>query len=428
MAKQPALQPTKSHSFWAIADQGIASAGNFATSLFLARALPPAEFGTFVLLNSACLVAFGLQGNLIVSPLVVLGASGPTTRISSYLTAALLFTVALSPVSALFVLPAAASLHCFETGVLALVYLVAWQLQESARRALLSSFRYADAIWGDAISYLGQAVLVSLLWIKKSASLDVAFAMMAATSVVAAALQSWQSGLAPASLSDVRDTGIRFWALGKWLGVVSLLTLGQGPIFPWLLNWFHGRGTAADFQAAMNVCGLVNPVINSIPAIVMPAAAAFLLTSENRSRRRFLEFGMKYVIQMEILLAPVFIVIAFWPQTVLAMFYGRHSVYVHQALALRIGAVVFIVTVPMTIFGAMFTGAGKTKDSVKMNGVGTFASLLVGPFFIYAGGAVGAMCAETATRLARVIWAARFMTPHATADETDDLEHANCRV
>jgi O-antigen/teichoic acid export membrane protein len=427
VAKQTSPQPTKSHSFWAIADQGIASAGNFATSLFLARALPPAEFGTFVLLNSACLVAFGLQGNLIVSPLVVLGASGSATRISSYLTAALLFTLALVPISALFVLPAAASLHRVETGGLALVYLVAWQLQEATRRALLSSFRYADAIWGDAVSYLGQAALIALLWLYKSASLDVAFAMMAATSVVAAAVQSWQARLAPASLSDVRNTGIRFWALGKWLGVVSLLTLGQGPIFPWFLNWFHGRSAAADFQAAMNVCGLVNPVINSIPAIVIPAAAAFLLTDENQSRKKFFEFGMKHIIQMEILLAPVFIVIGFWPQTVLAMFYGKHSVYVHQALALRIGALVFILTVPMTVFGAMFTGAERTKDSVKMNGIGTFASLLFGPFFIYAGGAVGAMCAEIATRLARVIWAARFITPNVTVSPTD-LERMNCRA
>ena len=66
-----------SNSFWAIADQGIASAGNFATTLLLARALAPAEFGTFVLLNSACLVVLGFQGNLVSTPLVVLGASEP---------------------------------------------------------------------------------------------------------------------------------------------------------------------------------------------------------------------------------------------------------------------------------------------------------------------------------------------------------------
>src|SRR5579863_8038325 len=398
-------------SFWAIADQGIASAGNFATALFLARALPPIEFGTFVLLNSACLVAFGLQGNLIVSPLVVLGASESKTRISSYLTSALLFTLALTPVSALLVLPAAASLHRIATGTLALLYLVAWQLQEGTRRALLSRFRYRDAILGDAVSYLGQAALIALLWAHRSASLERAFALMAATSLIAAALQSWQVRLAYTQWTDVCETGVRFWELGKWLGVVSLLTIGQGPIFPWLLNWFHGRGAAAGFQAAMNVCGLVNPIINSIPAIVMPVAAALLLTNESRSRRKLFKFGMKYVMQMEILLAPVFIILGLWPQAVLTMFYGRHSVYVNQAQTLRIGAIVFIVTVPMTVFGAVFTGAGKTKDNVKMNGIGTFISVLLGPVFIYVGGAVGAMWAETATRLARVIWATGFLTP-----------------
>jgi len=410
----------KSGSFWAIADQGIASAGNFVTSLLLARSLAPAEFGTFVLLNSACLVVLGFQGNLIVSPLVVLGASGSVGRTRSYLTVALVFTLALLPVTALVVLPAAVSLHRVITGIFALIYVLSWQLQETPRRALLSAFRYRDAIWGDAISFLGQALLVSLLVIRKHVTLDEAFVLMAATSLIAAALQSWQVRLTRTSWAEIRDCGVQFWALGKWLAIVSLMTAGQGPLFPWLLSWFHGREAAARFQAVINVWGLTSPVINSIPAMVMPATAAFLVAKDNRTRKTLLAFGMRYVVQLELILAPLFLAVALWPQLALTLFYGRSSVYVTQTLALRIGVIVFMITVPMTVFGAVLTGAGKTKGNVTMNGAGTLASLLSAPPLIFAGGIVGAMGAEIITRAVRVLWAIRLLGPNSAAGRVDE--------
>ncbi len=400
----------KSDSFWAITDQGIASAGNFATSLLLARALSPDEFGTYVLLSSACLIALGLQGNLVISPLIVLGASGPAARTRTYLTVALMFTLSLLPMSAAIVLLPAAGLRRMETGILALIFVLAWQLQEATRRALMSGFRYAGATWGDAISYVGQALLVGILVALKRATLDAALVLMAFTSLLAAAVQSWQVRLAPTTWAELRDFGSQFWALGRWLAVVSLFTIGQGPLFPWLLNWFHGRTATAGFQAAMNVWGLSNPVINAIPAIVMPATAAYLLNLENHSRKALFGFGMRYVVKLELVLAPLFIIVGLWPRSVLICFYGRNSVYDSQTLALRVGVMVFMLTVPMTVFGAILTGAGRTKSNVTMNGVGTLASLLSAPFLIGAGGSTGAMCAELATRAARVIWAIRILT------------------
>jgi len=423
----PALQRfMKNGSSWAIADQGIASAGNFATTLLLARGVPPAEYGTFVLLVSVCLVVFGFQGNLVVSPLVVLGASGTPGQTRSYLTAALVFTLALLPVSALIVLPAAISLHRVVTGIFALIYVVSWQLQETPRRALLSAFRYKDALWGDAISYLGQALLVGLLVIRKGATLNQAFALMAATSLVAAALQSWQARLAPTSWSILRDCGIKFWALGKWLVVVSILSIAEGPLSPWMLNWFRGRESAASFQAVMNVWGLANPILNSVSAIVIPATAAYLLTRENRTGKALIRLGMKYSLEFELILVPVFIVIALWPRAVLALFYGTNSVYAAQTLALRIGVIATIIYVPMTIFGAVLTGAGRTKTNASMHGAGAAASLVSSPPLIFLGGAAGAMLVEVVSRSARLVWAIRFLRSTSAAFLGDQKEVQDC--
>ncbi len=106
--------------------------------------------------------------------------------------------------------------------MLALIYVLAWQLQDTSRRALVSGFRYKDALWGDVISYLGQALLVGFLYLNKYTSLNRALTLMAITSLVAATLQSSQVGLARTTWNELRDSAIRFWSLGKWLAVVSL--------------------------------------------------------------------------------------------------------------------------------------------------------------------------------------------------------------
>ena len=134
---------------------------------------------------------------------------------------------------------------------------------------------------------------------------------MAITSLVAVALQSWQVQLTPITWNELRNCGLQFWKLGKWLALVSLLSVAEGPISPWLLNWFHGRESAAQLQAVMNVLGLANPVVGSIPPVVIPATAAFLLLKENWKTRGN-DRLQKYSEQFLLILAPVLIVPAFF--------------------------------------------------------------------------------------------------------------------
>jgi len=397
----------------------VASAGNFFIALLLARKLSPADFGTFVLINAACLIVYGFHSNLIVSPLVVLGASASASKTQIYPTVALVLTLALLPVSALVVFSASAALHQEVTGLLAVIYVLAWQLQETTRRSLLSRLRYKDAIWGDSISYLGQAFIVGLLTLCTETTLNTTFAVMAATSLAAAALQAWQGKLVPMTWTQLRDCGTEFWTLGKWMVVVSLTSIAAGPLFPWLLNWFHGREATASYQAAMNVLGLANPVILSIPTIAMPPAATFLLRRSANPGRSLLGLGMKYVIQFELILAPWFTLLMLWPRTALVLFYGKASVYGSQTLALRIGVFVYILTIPMIVLGAVLTGSGKTKSNAAMQAGGAVASLVCAPPLIFAGGAIGAMLAEIVSRGVRVLLAIRSLSTAPIADGVD---------
>jgi len=405
----------KSGSVWAIADQMVASAGNFAITLLLARGLAPGEFGTFVLINSTCLIAFGFHANLIVSPLVVLGASASAAKSRTYPTVALMLTVALLPVSFLVVFSASMSLHREATGLLAVSYILAWQLQETTRRALISRLRYRDAIWGDAISYIGQALLVGLLFLQPRSTLNEAFAIMGATSLAAAALQCWQARPARATWTEFRTTGIAFWILGKWLIAAALIGMAAGPLFPWLLNWLHGREAVAAYQAVMNLLAVANPIILSIPAIVMPVAANFLLTHREHGARSLLGLGIRYVWQIELILAPALLLLAMWPHAALALFYGKASPYCDETLALRVGVVGCLLYIPLNVFTAALTGSGRTKRNAIAHGAGAVASLVCAPPLIFSGGVVGAMLAVAASRGASLLMATHYLWPSSPA-------------
>jgi O-antigen/teichoic acid export membrane protein len=409
----------KTGSAWAIADQAVASAGNFATVLFLARGLAPVEFGIFVLINSICVSVAAFHANLIVVPMVVLAAPASAAKSRTYTTTALVLTLALLPASALAVFLSSVPLHREATGLLAVIYVLAWQLQETMRRALMSKLRYRDAIWGDVINYLGQALLVGLLILWAHGTLNEAFVIMVATSLAAAALQCWQTRLALATRTQLRAAGVAFWDLGKWLAVGSLTGLGVIPLFLWLLNWFHGTEAVAAFQAVLNVLGLANPIILSIPAILVPVTANFLLARNDHGSRSLFGLGMRYAVQIELILAPLFLVLAIWPRTALILFYGKASAYCNETSVLRIAVVACVLQIPLTVLLAVLTGAGKTKSSAVVLGAGTVASLACAPPLIYAGGVGGGMLSLIANRGTSVLLAINLLRSPSSAGGVD---------
>lgn len=416
----------KAGSVWAIADQGVASAGNFATVLFLARGLEPGEFGTFALINSVCLIVFGFHANLVVSPLVVFSAPASPAKSRTYVTTALMLTVVLLPASALAILLPSISLHRGVTGLLAAIYVFAWQLQESARRALTSKLRYGDAIFGDSISYLGQALCMVLLIMWARCTLNVAFAAMATTSLAAAGVQCCQAGLARTTWAQFRTIGVSFWNLGKWLAVGSLTGLAVIPLFLWLLNWFHGREAVAAFQAVLNVLGPTNPIILSIPAFIVPVVANFLRTQNGGGARSLFDLTIRYVVQIELIIAPLFLALLIWPRAALVLFYGKASPYCNATLALRVAVVGCVLLIPLTVLLAVFTGSGRTKDNAVVLGAGLVASLACAPPLIFFGGVGGGMLSLIANRLSSVLLAIRMLRSPSDSGWSDEPPIGDC--
>ncbi len=212
------------HSFWAFADQGVVSLGTFATNIILARTLSPGDYGRYVIIFGVLLFLNSIQYAIITFPLTVRGAASDQNSLRHLAISSLLFTTILALFLGVGMLGAATILGSIQLAPWAVSSLFFWQFQEVFRRALMAHQRYFEVMWGDALSYLGQALLMLVLYWYGQLSAQSTFAVIALTSAIAGAVQAIQLGLTSIKFSQVWRVVDDFWRLGSWLLLHNLIS------------------------------------------------------------------------------------------------------------------------------------------------------------------------------------------------------------
>jgi O-antigen/teichoic acid export membrane protein len=330
------------HGFWAIADQGVVSLGNFFTTILLARSLTPELYGIWTVVFSLILFLNVLHASLITYPLSVRLASRDDADTGQLIIAALGLT-------AILWVPQAAILFgvCFLIGgpVLALwasIGLLLWQLQETTRRALMARLAFRTALFTDGISYLGQAGLLWLLVQKERLTPEIGFAVIGLTCGVAAIAQLMRLPVrirkGGGGAAGVRDSARIFWATGHWVLGANLVTNFSIQAVPWALFLLQGPAETAGFQAISNLLGASHPVMLSLGNIVVPAAARARVKDGFQAARRV---ALRHTAQGGLLLLPYLAALLIFPGLLLSWFYGAGSQYVKLENSLRLLTVLY---------------------------------------------------------------------------------------
>ena len=362
-------------SLWALADQGVVSLGTFLTSVVLARSLPPAEYGVFILVFGTVVFLNGVQGSLIGFPLSIKAAAADQEGLEEFTAAALALTAGAVLVLGVVVVAATIAVRRLEIAPWALVAMLLWQWQDCLRRALMAHVRHRDAIWGDAASFLGQA---GVLWILSRAiglTSELAFAVVALTSGLSAWLQSAQVGLRLPTLASLQVRGLEFWSLGRWLTLTNFTNILTIQAFPWTLAYFHGLEATAQFQATANILGITHPVLFSMSNLVVPAAARARVTGGALAAWRV---GSTYGGQAALLLLPFFLVLLVWPTQVLEIFYGADSPYAVLDGMLRLFVVVYCFRYAAFVVGGVLRALEAGRSVFLGQLAGAVAALLFG--------------------------------------------------
>jgi len=373
--------------FWSLADQGVVSLGNFLTQIILARHLLKADYGVLALLFGVVIFLNQIHAGSVSYALTIKGAQADPEGLRSMTADSLVLTAGLAAFEMGVVFVASGILHHVYLAAWAILAMLFWQLQETVRRALMAHFRYRDVIWGDAGSYLGQAVVIALLAHFGKLNSGLAFIVVASTSAVACAQQLLMLGVSKPDLHRAREMIRTSWQLGRWVVLTNLFNAFTLMCFPWTLALSRGPQEAASFQAMINVLGVSHPVIMSVGNLIVPAATK----ARKEAGTGAASFSaLRYGSQGGALLLPYFVLLLIRPTQVLSLFYGASSSYAGLGGLLRIFVVAYLFAYVGSVLGGLLNGLERPKSVFVAQLVATCAGLGLGLPLIAGSGLAGA--------------------------------------
>jgi O-antigen/teichoic acid export membrane protein len=387
--------------FWSMADQGVVSAGNFFTTILLARCLLPAEYGVYALLFGLILMMNGFHSAFIWYGMSLLGASRSEAELRPLAGGSLVLTAALAVVLGIALGSTAVYFHRAPLASWLLLALLFWQIQETTRRALMCRLRFRDALWGDALSYLGQTACIAVLFFVHRLTIASAFGVMSATSAAAALLQAAQLKLTPPDFRGAFRLLPEFWDTGRWALLVSVAQAFIGQALLWFLA-LAGTAEVASFQSVLNLLRATNPVMFGIGSVLLPTVAA-----QAGKPAAGLYAARRYGLLGALVLLPYFALLFVFPGLTLRLFYGVGSPYVGLGLVLRLLVVGSAFAYVTYILGSYYYGLSKSYIVFRSQLVAVAFTVVAGLVLVMKAGVLGAAVAYVLTFTAQtgvLVW------------------------
>ena len=253
---------------------------------------------------------------------------------------------------------------------------------------------------GDAIAFVGQALLVAILAWADAVTLPTALYIMSVTFGIGAIVHASKLRVAWPDLAEARLLAREYLSIGKWSLINYWLVLARFQLLPWLLAALAGTAATASLQAALNIANMMNPIIlgmgNAVPQVAAQAYRTGGAIGASRAASRYVVFG----------LAPILVISAaafLMPNLLLRTVYGPSSPYLTVGLCLQVLAVAGVLEYIAEMISKTLLGveAGRLASLVNVVAVGVVAVLafaLIGPFGVF-----GACLALLIANLVRAI-------------------------
>ena len=353
---------------WSLADQAILSLGNFLTNWLLIRT-QAIWYGHYYVILSFILFLNNLHMALVTYPLSITSAGISDSELRRRVWRAIGMTLALASVESIVVcLGTLATAHSRRLVPFVIAALVLWQLQETARRALMARLEHRRAISGDIVSYLGQAAAIYFILHRGSISIEGAFGIIAITSGVAFLIQGAQLQLhRPCDTLPtftLAQQARHHLSLGQWVLLANMVNLLTIYSIPWVICYYHGSLVVAMYSAVLLVLNASNPLLASVANLITPVVAKAKADAELRGEsgaRQTRNAALKYSLQGALLLFPFFAFLLLIPGIALHIFYKASSPYLQLTSVLRIFTLAYALMYLSAIINSYLCGLGKSR-------------------------------------------------------------------
>jgi O-antigen/teichoic acid export membrane protein len=285
---------------FALCDQGLVSATNFATAVVIGRACGKAELGVYTLAWTLITLATDVSGMLTTTPYTVFSPQLKRSRRRRYLGSILVHQLLLSLIFALAMAAGAllsswkgwlshglSNVMMITAGVIVFI-----GLREFVRRVSFAELKLGWALSVDVVACLAQAGGLLLLLHFDTLTASRTFILLGISSAAAAA--GWLVLNRRAFRTETRLFGQdlkRNWSFAKWVLGSGILSTIARYLYPWVLAAFHGISVTGVWAACAAIVALGNPAILGLGNYILPKIsniyAASGVTAMRRDVRRF---------------------------------------------------------------------------------------------------------------------------------------------
>ncbi|OGW86568.1 MAG: hypothetical protein A3C35_08420 [Omnitrophica bacterium RIFCSPHIGHO2_02_FULL_46_11] len=260
---------------FAVLDQGLFAGSNFLASILLARWLPAAEYGAFVVAYSIFLLLGVFHTAILTEPMLVFGSGKYSSKFQSYLGCLLYGHLVLALTISLIMAITAIIFAHFGSRLLANAFfgltvaspfiLLLWIL----RRVYYVEFKPHLAALGGILYVVLMSFGMYVLYHMELLSSFSGFCVMGLASVLVSVCFLWF--LRPdlrlsKSRAVFHSVAMNHWNYGKWSSATALLMWLPGNIYYTLLPIWTGLEGSAALRATMN---LVMPILQANTSIAI---------------------------------------------------------------------------------------------------------------------------------------------------------------
>jgi O-antigen/teichoic acid export membrane protein len=284
-----------SHVNWALSDQALVSCANFANGILLARYLGITEFGLFTLAWLVLEFSLNLQGTMMTTPMLSIGAKKSGVDAQRYFGAVIASHLALSAMTsaALFlgVLIYDALFHGNQYSSLALpLSVAAWaaNVQYFLRRYAFVRGMPFVAFISDFCRYSIQ--LGTLIWLFETTEMDSEGVLLVIGCAAIFALVPGSYLLWPVKFDrkELSEMARRHWHFSKWLVPSTLLNWGVGNLFIVAAGAMLGAAAVGSMKAAQNIVGISHILMLGLENVAPISAARRYHASGGPALSRYL--------------------------------------------------------------------------------------------------------------------------------------------